>query len=169
MRNKKVANLVLFGKNSRGWTRVASWCIFTPKIPIWVYFGEPWNEKGWYIVRPFGIYCSYFTYYVNGTAICGHLVHCFPALVYCIKKNMATLRGSQFSLQSSWLRFPGMKKLDDWETKKSSDAEFKLEVIPEYFCPTLDSHTQKKLEIGRKTQRFLSQTFSQQKSAFFVV
>jgi hypothetical protein len=25
--------------------RVARWYIFIPKIPIWVYFGEPWNGK----------------------------------------------------------------------------------------------------------------------------
>jgi hypothetical protein len=29
---------------------------FLPKNPIWVYFGEPWNEKWWYILWPFGIF-----------------------------------------------------------------------------------------------------------------
>jgi hypothetical protein len=44
------------------WTGVARWYIFKPKIPIWVNLGGPWNGKGWYIVRIFGI-CY------------GHLVH----------------------------------------------------------------------------------------------
>jgi hypothetical protein len=32
-----------------------SYLILRPKIPIWVYFGGPWNEKCWYILCPFGI------------------------------------------------------------------------------------------------------------------
>jgi hypothetical protein len=27
---------------------VARWYIFKPKIPIWINFGRPWNEKGWH-------------------------------------------------------------------------------------------------------------------------
>jgi hypothetical protein len=34
--------------------RVARWFILRPNIPIWVYFGELWNGKCWYILRPFG-------------------------------------------------------------------------------------------------------------------
>jgi hypothetical protein len=30
-------------------TTVARWYIFVPEIPIWVYFGGPWNGKGWYV------------------------------------------------------------------------------------------------------------------------
>jgi hypothetical protein len=30
--------------------------IFKTKRPIWVYFGGPWNEKCWYILKPFGIF-----------------------------------------------------------------------------------------------------------------
>jgi hypothetical protein len=33
--------------------RVASWYIFMPKLPIRLYFGGHWNEKCWYILRPF--------------------------------------------------------------------------------------------------------------------
>jgi hypothetical protein len=29
---------------------VARWFIFKPKIQIWVYFGGPWNGKGWHIL-----------------------------------------------------------------------------------------------------------------------
>jgi hypothetical protein len=32
---------------------VARWFIFIPKIPIWVYFGGPWNGKCWYSLGPF--------------------------------------------------------------------------------------------------------------------
>jgi hypothetical protein len=39
---------------SRLWTRVARWFVFKPKIQIWVNFGEPWNGKCCYILRPFG-------------------------------------------------------------------------------------------------------------------
>jgi hypothetical protein len=31
-------------------TRVARWFLFRPKIPIWIYFGGPWNGKCCYIV-----------------------------------------------------------------------------------------------------------------------
>jgi hypothetical protein len=44
--------------------RVARWCIFKPKILIWVNFGRSWNEKGWYmyyiaiwnVLRSFGTF-----------------------------------------------------------------------------------------------------------------
>jgi hypothetical protein len=32
--------------------RVARWCIFKPKILIWLNFGGFWNGKGWYILQP---------------------------------------------------------------------------------------------------------------------
>jgi hypothetical protein len=31
-------------------TRVARWFVFKPKIPIWVNFGGPYNEKCLYIL-----------------------------------------------------------------------------------------------------------------------
>jgi hypothetical protein len=37
--------------------------IFLPKIPIWVYFGGPWNGKCWYISGPFGKPCCYLVYF----------------------------------------------------------------------------------------------------------
>jgi hypothetical protein len=30
--------------------------ICIPKIPVWAYFGGPWNEKCWFILCPFGIF-----------------------------------------------------------------------------------------------------------------
>jgi hypothetical protein len=50
---------------------------FKPKIPIWVNFGGPEIEKCCYVLWPFGILCSFGTF--------------FPVLVSCTKKNLATL------------------------------------------------------------------------------
>jgi hypothetical protein len=41
---------------STGFSRVAGWYIFKPKIQIWVKFGGPWNGKGLYILWPVGIF-----------------------------------------------------------------------------------------------------------------
>jgi hypothetical protein len=49
---------------------VARWYIFIPKVPIWVYFRGPWNEKYWYfmvfryILRPMSKFYSYLVYFV---------------------------------------------------------------------------------------------------------
>jgi hypothetical protein len=37
-------------------SRVARWFVFTPKVPIWVNFGGPWNGKCQHVLRPFGIF-----------------------------------------------------------------------------------------------------------------
>jgi hypothetical protein len=36
--------------------RVARWFHFRPKMPVWVYFGGPWNGKCCNIYRSFGIF-----------------------------------------------------------------------------------------------------------------
>jgi hypothetical protein len=73
-------------------TRVARWFVFKPKIPVWVNFGGPQNEKSfnifdhleyftaiWYNLLPFGIFC-------------GRLVYVFfPYWYVWPKKNLATL------------------------------------------------------------------------------
>jgi hypothetical protein len=91
----------------------ARWYIFKPKNPIWVNFVGPWNWKGWYvysmaiwnILRPLGI-CY------------GHLVIFWifgifsPGLVYCVKKNLATLAADavfMYSLQLNSLAKHGPK------------------------------------------------------------
>jgi hypothetical protein len=43
-------------------TRVARWYVFKPKIQLWVNSGGPRNEKGWYIIWPFGIYYGHLVY-----------------------------------------------------------------------------------------------------------
>jgi hypothetical protein len=73
-----------FGLDTKS-NRVARWCIFTPKILIWVYFGEPGNGKCWYTLWPFGIFSGHLVTFI------GHVAHNFPVLVYFIKKNLATL------------------------------------------------------------------------------
>jgi hypothetical protein len=67
-------------------TRVARWYIFIPEIPIWKYFEGPLIAKCWYNLWPFVIWnilcpLSYFV-------VMGYIS---PVLVYCEKKNLATL------------------------------------------------------------------------------
>jgi hypothetical protein len=50
-----VKYICMYSCRAAGASRVARWFILTPKIPILVYSGGPWNGKCWYIFRPFGI------------------------------------------------------------------------------------------------------------------
>jgi hypothetical protein len=43
--------------------RVARWCIFKPKIPIWINFGGSYNERCWYILGPFGLFQGHLVYF----------------------------------------------------------------------------------------------------------
>jgi hypothetical protein len=60
--------------------------IFKPKIPLWVKFRGSCNGRCWYILRPFGMYilCP-FDIYLWSSCIC------YPVLVCCTKKHLATL------------------------------------------------------------------------------
>jgi hypothetical protein len=65
------------------WSRVARWYIFRPKIAIWLTFGGPCDgryEYNWWI---FGLF--------------------FPLLVYCTKKNLATM------LKSNKIQYLGIR------------------------------------------------------------
>jgi hypothetical protein len=44
--------------------RVARWCIFKPKISIWVNFGGPYNWKCSYILWSFGIFYAHLGYFM---------------------------------------------------------------------------------------------------------
>jgi hypothetical protein len=68
--------------------RVARWFVFKQKIPIWENLGEPCNGKSWYILEPLGIFYGKFGIF---GILCGHLVYFPPVLVFCTKKNLATL------------------------------------------------------------------------------
>jgi hypothetical protein len=74
--------------------RVARWFIFEPKIALWVNFGRLLNGKGfflftmaiWNIVRPFGIFYGHL-------AIKWKFGAFSSVLVFCVKKNLATMLG----------------------------------------------------------------------------
>jgi hypothetical protein len=73
-------------------SRVARWYIFEPKIPIWVKFGDPLNGKILYLyfmpIR--NIFCPFGIVYEH-LIILWLFAKFFPILVYCVKKNLATL------------------------------------------------------------------------------
>jgi hypothetical protein len=57
-------------------TRVARWCIFKPKIQIWVKFGGSCNRRYWNILCLFGLFYDHSVY-----IFCGHLDY-FPPFWY---------------------------------------------------------------------------------------
>jgi hypothetical protein len=72
--------------------RVARWCIFKPKIPIWVNFGGPWNGKVWYSLWQFEIYITAIWYILWPFGNLAAIWCNFPLFwVHCVKKNLATL------------------------------------------------------------------------------
>jgi hypothetical protein len=60
--------------------------IFKPKIPTWVNFGGPLNEKCWYVLCPFRIhYVHLVCIFYGELLICGNfLVHAFPPFWYIV-------------------------------------------------------------------------------------
>jgi hypothetical protein len=54
-------------------------------------FGGPWNEKGWYIRRPY--------FWPFGNLVVLYLSIFPPVWVHCVKKNLATLPISPFIVQ----------------------------------------------------------------------
>jgi hypothetical protein len=71
-------------------TRVARWFLFEPKIPNWeILEGLAMEDVGvcmavWSIFLPFGIFYGHFVYFHPFWYI-------LPVLVFCTKKNLATL------------------------------------------------------------------------------
>jgi hypothetical protein len=68
------------------------WFIFEPKIPKWVNFGGPSNEKSWYILWPLEYITAIWNKLQPFGINYGHLVICvvalwyiFPVLVHCVK------------------------------------------------------------------------------------
>jgi hypothetical protein len=61
---------------------------FQTKIQIWVNFGGPSNEKSWYILWLFGIYCDFLV-----PIFYGDFGFWFISLLFgiLIKKNLAAL------------------------------------------------------------------------------
>jgi hypothetical protein len=68
--------------------RVVRWYTFKPKISICVNFGGPSNGKGWYVIRPSGIYCGHLVYIFYGhLAFSSNLVH-FPPFWYIVSRKI---------------------------------------------------------------------------------
>jgi hypothetical protein len=74
--------------------RVARWFIFKPKIPIWVYFGGPWNGKCWYILWPFCIIYDHLVKYMAVWYSMWSFGILFPFWYVWTMKNLATLLGA---------------------------------------------------------------------------
>jgi hypothetical protein len=71
--------------------RVARWFVFKPKIPLWVNFGGPCNGKSCFILRPFGLFYGNLKHFMAIGYILWSFGIFFPVLVFCTKKNLATL------------------------------------------------------------------------------
>jgi hypothetical protein len=70
---------------------------FHIKIPIWEYSGGPWNGKCWFIIEPFGILYGHLVHILYGNLVIVLTFGIFfPVLVYCNKKNLASLSCSLF-------------------------------------------------------------------------
>jgi hypothetical protein len=73
------------------WSRVARWFIFKPKIPVCVNF-EGSSNVVMYILCPFDQFSGHLAYIMAIWYISSHLGTFSPVLVWCTKKNLATLR-----------------------------------------------------------------------------
>jgi hypothetical protein len=62
------------------------------KIPVWVNFGVSSNGISWYILLPFGLFYGHWKYFMAIWYILWLFgIPIFPILVFCTKKNLATL------------------------------------------------------------------------------
>jgi hypothetical protein len=69
--------------------RVARWYVFKPKILIWVTFGGPLNGHVCKFQAHLELLCSFGIFLSFGNFVV--IWYIFPVLVYCFKKNLATL------------------------------------------------------------------------------
>jgi hypothetical protein len=58
-------------------SRVARWCVFKPKLPIWVNFRGSWTRKCWYILWPIGIYFGTLVNFIGICKFSGNLIYFF--------------------------------------------------------------------------------------------
>jgi hypothetical protein len=71
--------------------RVARWFVLKPKIQIWVNFGGSCNRRCWYMLWTLGPFYGLLLYFMdiwNSSSKFGIFI---PVLVFCTKKNLATL------------------------------------------------------------------------------
>jgi hypothetical protein len=80
--------------------RVARRFIFKQNPPILVYIGRPWNYF-LYILWPVGVLCGHFALFSSHLLCFEGVCYIFRLLVFCTKKNLATLH----SATNSPLRF----------------------------------------------------------------
>jgi hypothetical protein len=59
-------------------SRVARWCVFKPKLPIWVNFRGSWTRKCWYILWPIGIYFGTLVNFIGICKFSGNLIYFSP-------------------------------------------------------------------------------------------
>jgi hypothetical protein len=64
--------------------------VFKPKIQIWVNFGGSCTGIFWHILWTLGPFYELSLYFWTFGIVSGNLVF-FPVLVFCTKKNLATL------------------------------------------------------------------------------
>jgi hypothetical protein len=72
-------------------TRVARWFVFKPKIPIWVNFWGPSNEKCLYILWSVGIFYGHLVKFMAVCYSLWSLCIFFPFWYVWTNKNLATL------------------------------------------------------------------------------
>jgi hypothetical protein len=61
------------------------------KSQLWVNFGGSFNGKSWYILGPFGLFYCYWKYFMAIWYIVLSFGIFFSVLVFCTRKNLATL------------------------------------------------------------------------------
>jgi hypothetical protein len=71
--------------------RVARWFVFKPKIQIWVNYGGSCTGRCWYILWTLGPFYSLLLYFMDIWYSSWQFGISFPVLVFCAKKNLATL------------------------------------------------------------------------------
>jgi hypothetical protein len=103
-------------------SRVARWFILKTKFPLWVNFGRSCNRRCCYVLWPFGIFYGQL---VNSMAIWYILWSFgkfFLVLVFCTKKNLATLLCSRIRLSIPF-SLARWRHLDSHVLLKNNKAE----------------------------------------------
>jgi hypothetical protein len=79
---------------------IARWFVFKPKTPILGKFWRVLQWKSWYILWPFGLFNCNWKYFMAIWYILWSFGIFFPVLVFCTKKNLATLFQTQQTVRS---------------------------------------------------------------------
>jgi hypothetical protein len=87
-----------------GWCRVARWFVFKPKIPIGVNFGRSCNGKSWRVLWPFSLFYGHCKCLMAIWYILWSFGLFFPVLVFCTKKNLATLGWCEAAASQGFLQ-----------------------------------------------------------------